>query len=71
MAGQGCLDGDFCRFKITDFSHHDDVRILTEKRPQRGGECQPDVVIDVYLIDAVYIVFYRVLGGHNIDIRFV
>ena len=46
MTRERGLHRNFGRFKIPDFTDHDDVRILTQKRSQRRREVQADIVVD-------------------------
>ncbi len=52
VAGECGLDCMFSCFQVADFAHHDDVRILTQNRSQRRRKSQPDLFLDVHLIDA-------------------
>ncbi len=47
MAGEGGLDGDFSRLPVPDLTHHDNVRILSEGMPDKGGKFEPDGGIDL------------------------
>ncbi len=59
VTGLGGLDGDLGGFEVTNLTHHDHVRILPQERFQRGRESQPDLGIDVDLVDAREIDFRR------------
>ena len=69
MAGHGSFHGDLRGFLITDFSDHDDVRILPQKRAQRRGKIKADFLINVYLDDSGKIVLDRIFGGHDFHVR--
>lgn len=49
MARHRGADGDFGGFNIADFSHHDDVGILTQDGSQPVCKCQIDLRLYVYL----------------------
>ena len=66
MAGQRRLHGDLRGFEIADFADHDDVGILTQDRPQKTGEIEPDLRSHLDLVDAPELVLDRVLHGHDI-----
>ena len=63
VTGKRCVDGDFCRFQVSDFTDHDDVRRLTEHTAQCGGESHIHRPVDLHLIDTGELVFDRVLNG--------
>jgi hypothetical protein len=60
MTGLCRLDGNVSRFEIPDFTHHDDIRILPQKRLQGRREGQTGLLIDVNLINARQIDFNRI-----------
>ena len=62
------LDRDTPCGKITDLTHHDDVRVLAQKRLERGRKVQPDLGADEDLIDPVQVVLDRVLRGHDVRV---
>ena len=59
------------RFAITNFTHHDHIRILTHNVPQPGCKGQPDLLVHVDLVDAVHLIFHRVFNGDDLFIRLV
>ncbi|MNT22679.1 hypothetical protein D3C72_1580720 [compost metagenome] len=63
------LDGDIGRFQVTDFTHHDDVGILPQKRLEGRREGQARLFIDIDLVDAREVDFRRVFCRGNIDRR--
>src|SRR6266513_5964928 len=66
MAGQRGADGDIGSFTVADLAHHDYVGVLAHYVPQPRGERQSDRGIHVDLIDAVHLVFNRVLDGDDL-----
>jgi hypothetical protein len=40
------------RFRRPDFADEDDVRVLAQERPQRCGEREVDLLLDLHLVDA-------------------
>ena len=61
MTGQGRLDGDRGGLAVADLAHQDDVGVLAQEGPQRGGEGQPDLPVHLHLIDASQRIFDRIL----------
>lgn len=53
-------------FQISYFSHHDDVRILTQDRAQTGREGQACPQVDGGLVDPFKKVFHWVFKGNDI-----
>lgn len=43
------FDTDFRGFAVADFSHHDDIRVGTQKRPHRGGEVEVNAWVHLHL----------------------
>src|SRR5512133_358205 len=71
VSSQCRLHSNFRSVKITYFTHHNYIRILTQKRAECRREGQADFVVDINLIDTLNVVFNRILSGHDIDICFV
>ena len=69
VAGERRLDGDVGHLAVTDLTHQDDVRRLAQHALERRAEGQPDVLADLHLVDAVEVVFDRVLGGDDLAVR--
>ena len=53
VAGQRGLDGDLGRLAVADLADQDDVGVLAQDRAQAGGERQPDLCVDLDLVDAL------------------
>ena len=66
MAGQRRLHRDLRGFEIADLADHHDVGILPQDRAQRAGEIEPDLRLDLDLVDAGELVLDRILDGHDI-----
>src|SRR6266851_1015997 len=71
MAGQRGLNRDFRSLAVPDFADHDGVRILTQHRAQDLREGEADLALDLDLIDALELVFDRVLDGEQLAARHV
>ncbi len=71
VARQRGLDRDRARLEVADLADHDDVRVLPQKRFQRGGERHADFVLYEDLIDAEQVVLDRVLGRHDVHVDLV
>ncbi len=68
VAGLGGLDGDLGGLEVPDLADHDDIGVLAQERPQRAGEREPHLRIDVHLVDAGEVDLGRVFGGGDIAI---
>ena len=69
VAGERGADGDIRRLAVANFADHDDVGILTDDVPQPRREGQPDLRIDVDLIDPVHLVFDRIFDRDDLLVR--
>ena len=62
--------GDARGLEVAHFADHDDVRVLAhDDAAQRVGEVQPDLRLGLDLVDALDLVFDRVLDGDDLDVR--
>ena len=61
-----CLDCDLCGFKVANLANHDDVRVLPEEGAQRFSEIQSLLGVNVNLVNALKVDFYRVFSGRDI-----
>ena len=59
------------RLLVADLADHDDVRVLPEEGAQRAREREPDLRLDVHLVDALNLVLDRILGGEDVEVRLV
>ena len=71
ILGQGSLDGILRGLFVANLPHHDDVRILTEKRLQGCSKCQSSPFIDINLVDPRQVDFRRVFSGGDVDARLI
>ena len=71
MSRYGRPDSNLRRLRVTDFSDHDDIRVLTEDGTQAIGEGQPRLDVDLNLIDPCQLVFDWVFNGDDVDLRLV
>src|ERR1700704_6125626 len=71
VTGESSLNGDAAGLQVSNFSQHDDVRILTKERLERRGERHADLGTDEHLIDSKQVVLDRVLGRHDVDVDVV
>ena len=71
MAGERRFDGDFRCFGITNFTDHDDVRVLAEDGAQGVGEGEADFFFHRHLIDAGNLEFNRVFDRDDVVDRIV
>ena len=65
VSGKRCFDSDLGSLKVTDLSHQNTVRVLTEKCPECFLESHADCIIDRTLHQAFNIILYRVFGGED------
>lgn len=66
MTRNGGFDGKAGRFRITDFSNHDNIGVLTQKTSESIGEIESDLRVDLCVIDSLDSVFYRIFEGGDI-----
>ena len=52
VTGERRVDRDLDRLLVADLADHDDVRILPEEGAERAREREPDLRLDVHLVDA-------------------
>ena len=71
VAGLRRLDRNVRRLQVPDFTHHDDVRILPQKRLQRRCKGQPRLFIHVHLVDTRQVDFGGVFRRGNVHPRLV
>ena len=71
VPGLGCLDRNVCCFEASYFSDHDDVRILTKKRPQRHREIEFRLLVDRDLVDTRNTDFDGIFYTGDVDVRIV
>ena len=60
-------DGEFCRFAVADFSHHDDVGVLAQERSQCRGESEVDFWVHRSLRDALQFVFDGLFDSRDVQ----
>ena len=53
------------RFSITNLTHHQNVRVLAQRRAQHTGKIEVDLFVDLYLIDPLQLVFDGVFDRNN------
>jgi hypothetical protein len=63
VAGQGRLNSDLGRLKVSNLSHHDDIGILPEKGTEGRSKGEADFLMHLHLIDSHEVIFNRVFGG--------
>jgi hypothetical protein len=61
VTGQSGADGDVGGFAVADFPDHDDIGILAQNVAQGAGEGEADLAVDLGLVDALDLVFDRIL----------
>ncbi len=66
MTGQTGLDGNFCRFEITNLAYHDNIRILAQYRPQAARKGHVDFGVDLGLANGVNELFNGVFDRHDV-----
>src|SRR5262249_7589686 len=68
VTSEGSFDRDFSSFEVANFTDQNDVRILAQKRTQRGRKVQADLFLHLHLVDAEKIELDRVLRGHDVGV---
>ncbi|MNN53717.1 hypothetical protein D3C81_1684890 [compost metagenome] len=66
VAGQRGLHRDVRSLPVTDFAHHDHVRVLAQDGAQATGEGHVDLGVHLGLADAGQVILDRVLDGEDI-----
>src|SRR5208283_5814344 len=69
MAGEGRLYGYLGCFKVSCFSYHNDVRVLPYNVPERVRKIQAYLRLDLYLVDSLELVFYRIFNSNDLFVR--
>src|SRR5674476_425819 len=67
MASKRGLDSDLGGFAIAHFANHDDVRVLAQDRAQGVGKAQPNLRVNLDLVDAFKLVLNRLFNGDNLE----
>ena len=65
VSSEAGLNGDLRRFKIADFTHQNDVGILTQETSQQLGEGEFLIVIHLTLNQSGNVIFNGILGGED------
>ena len=68
MAGQRGLDCILGRFEVTNFPDKDNIGVVTQDGAEACVERQPNLGMNLNLINAVELVFNRVFGRDDFDI---
>ena len=71
MTGERSLNRDVGDFTVSNLTHQNDVRSLTQHGSENRGEAQSDRVADLNLIDAAEVVFHGIFSGDDLAIRSV
>src|SRR5207253_726270 len=69
VAGERSLDGHFRRLHIADFTHQDNVGVLTQDAAQPGGEGEANLGPDLDLADPGNLVFDGVFHRDDVLVR--
>ena len=69
MTGLRRFDGDAGGLQVPYLTHHNDVRVLAQKGPERLTEVHALFRVYVDLVDAFEVNFYRILCGGDITLR--
>src|SRR5689334_13852354 len=60
------LNGKSCGFTISNFSHHDDIRVLTENGTKSGSKRVPDIRKHLRLVHSSDVIFNRIFKRNHI-----
>ena len=66
MARHGSLNGNLRRFKIANFTNHDDVGVLSQNGAQSLGEGQVNLRVDLCLSHTCQFIFDGVFHCHDV-----
>ena len=59
-------DTDFCGFRVTHLTDHNDIRVLTEDGTEGSGKGHARLGVYLNLVDAVDLLLHRVLNGDDV-----
>ena len=68
MAGDGGPHGDLGGLAVPDLADGDDVRILPQDGAETVCEGHAGLFVDLGLVHAVDVIFYRILQRHQVDL---
>src|SRR4029079_8953545 len=68
VAGERRLDRVFGRFQIANFADQHYVGVVTQDTAQAGGKRQPDLGVNLDLVDSFQLILHRVFGGDDLDL---
>ena len=71
VTSERCLNGNFSGFGVTDLTHENNVRRLTEHGADDAGEVEADGVLHFHLIDSGEIVLDGIFSGDDFLVRLV
>ncbi len=71
VTGQRRVDRDVGGLLVANLADHDHVGILPQEGAQRAGEGQPDLRLDVDLVDAADLVLDRIFRREDVEVRLV
>ena len=71
MACQGGFHCNLDCFLIPDLANENDLRVLPQKRPQDRVEGQANFLVSLCLADTLEIIFDRVFGSHDVQLRVI
>ena len=66
MTGERRIHGNVARLTVTNLTHHDDVRRLTQHCAQGRRKGHPSRVVHLHLIDARENVLYRIFDRNDL-----
>ena len=69
MASERGLDPDFRRFKVANLADQNNVGVLAQESPERGGKVQADLFFHLHLVDARQLELDRVFRGHDVGVN--
>jgi len=67
VARKCSFNRDFRRFNVSDFSDHDDVRVLSKEGSKRGRKGHTGLSVHLNLVNTVHLVHNRVICGQDVD----
>jgi hypothetical protein len=67
VTSQSGLHRDPGGLRIADFPNHDHVRVLAQQGAEHGREIQPDLAVDLELVDPSQVELHRILDGADVD----
>src|SRR5215472_11433392 len=68
VTGQSRLDADFRGFEVADLADQNNIGVLAEKRSERSGEVQANLLFHLHLVDSTQLKLDGIFRGHDVGV---